>query len=485
MPVLIPKLESIPASAAAPGPGPTGGPASTQDFSGVLAAILPQQAKGPAGEQAPLAAAANSRVPMNAGAVAVPQASGDSIAGRRDTSAAGTMVGVEANVPPAVANATAPPLPAASLRAPVPGGNSAPQPLASAPGVTSPADKALPPTGLELATESGAVLAPSPRSTAGAPPATSSTGEPSRPEARPPAKPAHKESNTVTNPQPAAPVTPLPAAVPVAVAPVTPATHAAAAAAPAPRATAASAVSPRSPVWKTPRQDATPDATAGNGSVAAESSSTKPAARSFAGLYRAAAAPGAPASQVRSEAVVPVTVAGPAHGNMAAASAGPGIGQPAGPPPSPNSNPFHHLDSGGQPPVLQATPQRLSVAVPDSSLGQLQVRAQSVGGHVEATLSASTAESHARLAGQAAALSTYMHQQAPEVSRVTVERLPSSSMQNPGSSQQGSPQQRPGGQSAGGGNAPAEERAGPAIAAGSAASAAPLPLRLSYIDLHA
>jgi flagellar hook-length control protein FliK len=101
------------------------------------------------------------------------------------------------------------------------------------------------------------------------------------------------------------------------------------------------------------------------------------------------------------------------------------------------SNPYARLDEASQPVVLHASPQQMTIALHDASLGSLQVQVQSVNGQIAASLATATSAAHAQLSGHMASLSGYLHDQRVDVARVTVAPQSFSSMADHG--QGGSP----------------------------------------------
>jgi len=112
-----------------------------------------------------------------------------------------------------------------------------------------------------------------------------------------------------------------------------------------------------------------------------------------------------------------------------------GGGNPA---PVAASNPYARLDEASAPAVLHASPQQMTVAVHDASLGSLQVQVQSVNGQLAASLATATTAAHTQLSGHLASLSGYLHDQRVDVARVTV--APQSFSSQPDSGQGGGPQ---------------------------------------------
>lgn len=84
------------------------------------------------------------------------------------------------------------------------------------------------------------------------------------------------------------------------------------------------------------------------------------------------------------------------------------------------ANPYAHMDSPQAVSLTYASPQKMSVAVSDPSLGNFQVRAQSAGAQVAASLATASAATHAQLSGQLPALTAFLQEQRVDLSRVTV-----------------------------------------------------------------
>lgn len=84
------------------------------------------------------------------------------------------------------------------------------------------------------------------------------------------------------------------------------------------------------------------------------------------------------------------------------------------------ANPYAHMDSPQAVSLTYASPQKVSVAVSDPSLGNFQVRAQSAGAQVAASLATASATTHAQLSGQLPALTAFLQEQRVDLSRVTV-----------------------------------------------------------------
>lgn len=109
------------------------------------------------------------------------------------------------------------------------------------------------------------------------------------------------------------------------------------------------------------------------------------------------------------------------------ASAGGASSQPAV-----ASNPYARLDEASQPAVLHASPQQMTVALHDASLGSLQVQVQSVNGQLAASLATATTAAHTQLSGHLASLTGYLQDQRVDVARVTVAPQSFSSMADHG-----------------------------------------------------
>jgi flagellar hook-length control protein FliK len=181
------------------------------------------------------------------------------------------------------------------------------------------------------------------------------------------------------------------------------------------------------------------------------------------------------------------------HPGAAATPSSPQVSGGGGnPAPVAGSNPYARLDEASAPAVLHASPQQMTVAVHDASLGSLQVQVQSVNGQLAASLATATTAAHTQLSGHLASLAGYLQDQRVDVARVTV--APQSFSSHSGSSQGGGPQ------SGGSGGQPQQQSyASPASAtlsgpqprvlAGSAPAATASPRAAissaSSIDLHA
>lgn len=476
MPSLIPNFANLdapgsnpatPAHRRAVSPGSIPGSVPPQAFSGVLQAILPQPATAlGTGTQGAKPAVASPEA--QAGSTAAPVQAAQDVSTRAAATALPGMESPEstreaAPLPPSPGSPTGPEVanvsPDASILR-VPGLPNAPSAVASGPAK------------LGQATASGGAARPSKATQIG-------SGHPSN------------DSLPSATPQlaPAAAIAPAPVSAAVTI-PNSP-----------PRGNVVPVGPPRAAALKSALPEPARKAIPGSRSSSEDLSDAKPGFRpvSAAATIPAAhtsAQPGNPSATgpAKVDAIAPIGAMGNAsggvHGNLptGGTAQGPSPAQSPslsqGQPAAANPDPFHHLESGAQPTVLQASSQRLSVAVPDASLGPLQVRVQTVSGQVEATVAVGTAQSHVELAAQAASLSSFVHQQVSDVSRVTVERLAGPAMQD-GASQQPSRQG-----SSDGGHPPAKNGAAPDTIGGAppaAASTAPagLPLRLTYIDLHA
>jgi hypothetical protein len=75
-----------------------------------------------------------------------------------------------------------------------------------------------------------------------------------------------------------------------------------------------------------------------------------------------------------------------------------------------NTNAFQQLDNGPAPTatLLHSSSHQIAVGIHDPSLGWLEVQTQSSAGHINATLTAATAEAHTHLAAQAPAITQYL-----------------------------------------------------------------------------
>lgn len=146
-------------------------------------------------------------------------------------------------------------------------------------------------------------------------------------------------------------------------------------------------------------------------------------------------ATGGPVSSLTASAT-PMTAL---HPGAAATPSSPQVSGGGGnPAPVAVSNPYARLDEASAPAVLHASPQQMTVAVHDASLGSLQVQVQSVNGQLAASLATATTAAHTQLSGHLASLSGYLHDQRVDVARVTV--APQSFSSQSGSGQGGGPQ---------------------------------------------
>jgi hypothetical protein len=84
------------------------------------------------------------------------------------------------------------------------------------------------------------------------------------------------------------------------------------------------------------------------------------------------------------------------------------------------ANPYARMDEPQRATLVHASPQKMSVAVSDSGLGNFQVRAQGAGAQVAASLATSSAVTHAQLSGHLPALTAFLQDQRVDVSHVTV-----------------------------------------------------------------
>ncbi|HET8637211.1 MAG TPA: flagellar hook-length control protein FliK [Acidobacteriaceae bacterium] len=161
------------------------------------------------------------------------------------------------------------------------------------------------------------------------------------------------------------------------------------------------------------------------------------------------------------------------------------------------ASPYDRIDQGTAPVVLHAGAQHVAVGVHDPSLGWVEIKTQSTAGHVDATLVASSGQTHDALAAQLPAISQFLEQRDVRVGTLVVNHQSAGSGANHfgnGSGQHAGPGY--GGNSGSGGNggsngsqrhaprynAPAPARHSvPMTGAGGESSARPL----SYISVRA
>lgn len=84
------------------------------------------------------------------------------------------------------------------------------------------------------------------------------------------------------------------------------------------------------------------------------------------------------------------------------------------------ANPYARMDEPQRATLVYASPQKMSVAVSDPGLGSFQVRAQSAGAQVAASLATTSAATHAQLSGHLPSLTAFLQDQRVDVTRVTV-----------------------------------------------------------------
>jgi hypothetical protein len=84
------------------------------------------------------------------------------------------------------------------------------------------------------------------------------------------------------------------------------------------------------------------------------------------------------------------------------------------------ANPYARMDGAQQATLTYASPQKMAVTVSDPSLGSFEVRAQSSGAQVAASLATISAATHAQLSGHLPSLTAFLQDQRVDVSRVTV-----------------------------------------------------------------
>lgn len=83
-------------------------------------------------------------------------------------------------------------------------------------------------------------------------------------------------------------------------------------------------------------------------------------------------------------------------------------------------SPYDRIDQGAAPVVLHAGAQQVAVGVHDPSLGWVEIKTQSAAGHVDATLVASSGQTHDALAAQLPAISQFLEQRDVRVGTLVV-----------------------------------------------------------------
>lgn len=84
------------------------------------------------------------------------------------------------------------------------------------------------------------------------------------------------------------------------------------------------------------------------------------------------------------------------------------------------ANPYARMDETQGHTLVSASPQKMSVAVSDPSLGSFQVRAQGAGTQIAASLATASAATHAQLSGHLPSLTAFLQDQRVDLARVTV-----------------------------------------------------------------
>lgn len=84
------------------------------------------------------------------------------------------------------------------------------------------------------------------------------------------------------------------------------------------------------------------------------------------------------------------------------------------------ANPYARMDETQGHSLVYASPQKMAVTVSDPSLGSFQVRAQSTGAQVAASLATASASAHAQLSGHLPSLTAFLQEQRLDLARVTV-----------------------------------------------------------------
>jgi hypothetical protein len=95
---------------------------------------------------------------------------------------------------------------------------------------------------------------------------------------------------------------------------------------------------------------------------------------------------------------------------------------------------FDRMDTAGAPHVIESTPHRLAVGVDNGGLGWVEIHTSSAAGHVSATLTSGSAESHHAIAAQLPAVREFLAEEHVRVDTLSSERFSASSGGQRGSS---------------------------------------------------
>jgi len=85
------------------------------------------------------------------------------------------------------------------------------------------------------------------------------------------------------------------------------------------------------------------------------------------------------------------------------------------------ASPYDKIDQGASPVVLRAGAQHVTVGVRDPDLGWVEIRTQNTAGHVDATLAASSSQTHDTLAAQLPAMAQYLQERDVRVGTLAVQ----------------------------------------------------------------
>ncbi|MGC2160523.1 MAG: flagellar hook-length control protein FliK [Silvibacterium sp.] len=124
-------------------------------------------------------------------------------------------------------------------------------------------------------------------------------------------------------------------------------------------------------------------------------------------------------------AAVPPTAATPA--------AGPSVNSAA----APAASLYDKIDQGNAPVVLHSGAQQVTVGVRDPSLGWVEIKTQNTAGHIDATLVASSSQTHDSLAAQLPAMAQYLEERNVRVGTLAVQHPMTQA--NPGGGQNSNP----------------------------------------------
>lgn len=133
-------------------------------------------------------------------------------------------------------------------------------------------------------------------------------------------------------------------------------------------------------------------------------------------------------------ALQPGVMTGPVAGPVAALGAAAKLDVPQGTSaqagPIVSASPYTRMDQGAAPIMLHSGVQQVAVGVQDSSLGWVEIRAQNVSGHVDATLLTASGQTHDSLASQLPAMAQFVAQRDVQLGALAVRQQASAGLSN-------------------------------------------------------